>query len=262
MMYTLRRGSDGLLHGPINKTVWGSYAQRKVMFEWARKQATKRGFGPDTNKRIHIAVDGEKCLKDGLSKIFPRATFVLDVRHLEEKVWETGRVFFVEGSDELEEWVEDKRRLLYEGRASELLSLLKKLRKNLSRRANRDKGKREALTKLISYIQPRLDMMCYKNLIDEDLPIATGIIEGAARYVVGERMDCSGMRWIPERAEALLHLRCIELNGDWDHFYEWVYNRWHDKLLRNEKVIVRTNEPISLPSKSTKNILHEVFNAA
>lgn len=261
-MYTLRRGSDGLLHGPINKTVWGSYARRKVMFEWARKQATKRGFGPDTNKRIHIAVDGEKCLKDGLSKIFPRATFVLDVRHLEEKVWETGRVFFVEGSDELEEWVEDKRRLLYEGRASEVLSLLKKLRKNLSRRANRDKGKREALAKLISYIQPRLDMMRYKNLIDEDLPIATGIIEGAARYVVGERMDCSGMRWIPERAEALLHLRCIELNGDWDHFYEWVYHRWHDKLLRNEKVIVRTNEPISLPSKSTKNILHEVFNAA
>ena len=41
----------------------------------------------------------------------------------------------------------------------------------------------------------------------------SGIVEGAARYVVGERLDCSGMRWIPERAEALFHLRCIELTG-------------------------------------------------
>lgn len=70
----------------------------------------------------------------------------------------------------------------------------------------------------------RLSMMDYQKLIEEDLVIATGIVEGAARYVVGERMDCSGMRWIPERAEALLRLRCIELNGDWDDFFEWGYN--------------------------------------
>ena len=43
-----------------------------------------------------------------------------------------------------------------------------------------------------------------KNYIENDLPIATGIVEGAVRYVIGERIDCSGMRWIPKRAEALL----------------------------------------------------------
>ena len=258
VMYTLRRGPDGLLHGPINKKVWGSYAPRKVMFEWARRQAAKRGFPPDTDKRIHIAVDGEKCLKDGLSKLFPEATFVLDIRHLEEKLWKVGRTFYQEGSDELEEWVEENRSLLYEGRASELLSLLKELMSNLSKRAKRDKAKREELTTLTNYMASRLDMMAYKDYIEEDLPIASGIVEGAARYVVGERMDCSGMRWIPERAEALLHLRCIELNGEWDQFFEWEYNRWHNKLRNNEKVIVRTNEPITLPSKLNQNIPHEV----
>ena len=78
------------------------------------------------------------------------------------------------------------------------------------------------------------------------MPIASGIVEGAARYVVGERMDCSGMRWIPEHAEALLHLRCVELNGDWDKFFEWSYKRWRDELRKEEKVQVRTNEPIEL----------------
>ncbi len=59
------------------------------------------------------------------------------------------------------------------------------------------------------FTEPLLDMMKYKDYIELDLPTASGIAEGAARYVAGERMDCSGMRWIPERAEAPLHLRCV-----------------------------------------------------
>ena len=77
-MYTLTRGDDGRLHGPINKRVWGSYAPRKVMLAWARDQATKRGFPAGSDKRIHIVVDGETCLYDGLSRLFPQATFALD----------------------------------------------------------------------------------------------------------------------------------------------------------------------------------------
>ena len=262
VIYTLKRGPDGLLHGPINKVVWASYAPRKVMLAWARRHATKRGFPPGTNKRIHIAVDGEKCLKDGLSKLFPDASFVLDIRHVEEKLWKIGRAFYEKGSKELESWVEEKRTHLYEGSASDLISELKDLMEELSRRAKRDKDKREIVTEVIKYMEPRLAMMNYKEYIEEDLPIASGIVEGAARYVVGERMDCSGMRWIPGRAEALLHLRCVELNGDWDQFYEWVYNRWKDKLRQKEKVIVRTDKPIDLLPSSTQDIPHDVSKVA
>ncbi len=261
-MYTLRIGSDGLLHGPINKKVWGSYAPRKLMFAWARRQATKRGFPPDTDKRIHIAVDGGKCLKDGLSKLFPEASFVLDIRHVEEKLWKIGRTFYEKSSKELETWVEEKRTFLYDGSASDLVSELKDLKGKLSRRARRDKHKRETLEEVIQYMESRLDMMNYKEYIEEDLPIASGVVEGAARYVVGDRMDCSGMRWIPGRAEALLYLRCIELNGEWDQFYEWVYRRWKDKLRQKQKVIVRTNKPIDLLPSSTLDILHDVSKAA
>ena len=48
VMYTLRRGKDGRLHGPINKKVWASFGGRKKAAAWARAEATKRGFGPDT----------------------------------------------------------------------------------------------------------------------------------------------------------------------------------------------------------------------
>jgi len=164
VMYTLIRGNDGLPHGPINKKVWASYAPRKVILERARRQADKRGFPPGTDKRIHIALDGEKCLKDGLSKLFPEATFVLDIRHLEEKIWAAGRTFFAEGSKELEEWVEERRSMLYKGRAEELLSYLKTVLRNLSKRAKRDAKKREKINTLVMYMERRPDMLGYKEL--------------------------------------------------------------------------------------------------
>ncbi len=236
VMYTLRSGADGLLHGPINKIVWASYAPRWIILQWARRHAAKRGFPPGSGKRIHIAIDGETCLEKGLSELFPEATFALDIIHVEEKLWKIGRTYYGEGSEKTEEWVEEMKTLLYGGRVKELLSQLREMLKLLSKRAERDKSKREILSAVIKYLDPRVHMMNYKQYIEEDLPIASGIVEGAARYVVGERMDCSGMRWIPGRAEALLHLRCVELNGDWENFFDWAYKNWRSKMEKEEKV--------------------------
>ena len=172
----------------------------------------------------------------GLSKLFPNASFVLDIRHLEEKIWKVGRLFYEEGSKDLENWVEEQKKMIYQGQIQKLLKSLKEKEKKLSRRAKRDKKKIKGLRTLINYIERRVHMMDYKNYIENDLPIATGIVEGAVRYVIGERMDCSGMRWIPERAEALLQLRCIELNGDWDEFFNWGYEKWLVKLKEHKKV--------------------------
>ncbi len=247
VMYTLRRGSDGKLHGPINKEVWGSYGPRRLMFAWARARATKRGFAPGTDRRVHIVVDGEKCLRQRMEKEFPEATFALDIRHVEGKIWALGRAFHKAGSEALEQWVDERRARLYSGQVELLIEELQALLKSLSSRAKRDQAKREALEEVLGYLEPRVDMMGYKKLIDEDLVIASGIVEGAARYVVGDRMDGSGMRWIPGRAQALLHLRCIELNGDWDQFFDWGYRRWMEKLKQQEKVLIKTDEPIDLP---------------
>jgi hypothetical protein len=247
VMYTLKPDADGKLHGPFNKCIWGSYAPREVMMNWARRQATKRGFSPDTDPQVHIVMDGERCLYNGMQARFPQATFALDIRHLEEKLWGIGRVLYKEGSPELEEWIDAQKTLLYTGKAANIVATLNDLLEATPTRGPGTKTRREALTSVIGYMQRRLDMMRYDELIAQDLVIASGIVEGAARYVVGERMDGAGMRWIRERAEALLHLRCIELNGHWDAFFDWAHQRWRQKLLNREAVQIRTNEPIQLP---------------
>ena len=63
------------------------------------------------------------------------------------------------------------------------------------------------------------------------------------RYVVAQRFDCSGMRWIVENAESLLQLRCMEVNGDWEDFFAWILRENDKKLSRHDKVKIRMQVP-------------------
>jgi len=247
VMYTLRRGDDGLLHGPINKRVWGSFAPRPVMLEWARAEATRRGFPPDTSKRVYLLVDGEKCLALRLKKLFPNAVVTLDIRHVEEKLWLAGCAFHAEGSPELVEWVDELRTVLYQKGGGALLKVVQERLRCVAPRGPGTKRKRQVLAKLIEYVEPRLDMMAYPEYLRQDMPVATGIVEGAVRHAVGERMDCSGMRWVEGKGEAVLRLRCIEVNGLWDHFFDWCQQHWQERLRRKEAVLIRTEKAIPLP---------------
>lgn len=245
VMYTLRRGDDGRLHGPINKKVWASFAGRKAAAAWARAEATKRGFGPDTTQVVQIVLDGAKGLKQNLEPLFPTAIFTLDVCHVVEKLWALGHHFHPEASPELKARVEQWKGLVYGGWAAELVERLRTLLEQVPRHGPGTKGRRRALAAVIKYLGPRLEMMRYQEWRERDLVLATGQVEGAVRHVVGERLDCAGMRWIPGRAEALLHLRCIELNGDWDEFVAWAAKQRQDQLAARQAVLIRTNQPLA-----------------
>lgn len=244
VMYTLRRGAAGRLHGPLNKKVWASFAGRQAAALWARAQATQRGFGPDTTKTVQMVTDGAKGLKDNLEPLFPQAIFTLDVCHAVEYLWDLGHRFHKEGSEELKAQVGEWKELVYAGRAAELVERWQQLLKQVPLNGPGTKAKRQALAKVIGYFEPRLGMMQYRAWRDQDLVIASGQVEGAVRHVVGERLDCAGMRWIPGKAEARLPLRCIELNGDWEAFIAWSDQQHTQRLLDRQAVQIRSNQPL------------------
>jgi len=92
-------------------------------------------------------------------------------------------------------------------------------------------------------------MMNYDELAREDLELSSGVVEGAVRYVISQRFDEGGMRWIKERAEALLQLRCIELNGDWESFIAFSHAKiaHQQRSSRRQKRLLQ-DAPESLPS--------------
>jgi len=110
-------------------------------------------------------------------------------------------------------------------------------------------GNLKRLEKIRFYLQNRLHMMFYDELRAEDLEVASGVGEGAVRHVIGKRFDNGSMRWIRERAEALLQLRCIEINGDWDAFIAFTRAKLFP-LHRRDVVVARllTSRPSSLPT--------------
>jgi hypothetical protein len=243
VMYTLKRGEDGKLHGPRNKKIYATFAGSKAAAAWARAEATKRGFGPDTTKIVQIVTDGAKRLRCPLEKLFPKALFTLDVWHVVERLWAVGRHYHKEGSAELEKFVDDLKDLLYEDAAA-LVEHLQKLKQQVPHQGPGTKGRRQILEKTINYMRRRLDMMHYKKWLVEDLVISTGQAEGTVRQLVGERFDCAGMRWLKGKAEALLHLRCIELNGDWQKFVNWFQRKNQGRLRKGKPHRVLTDQPL------------------
>lgn len=230
VMYTLKQSTyaDGepMLLGPINRWNYASYAPKRHAFSIARREANKRGFDPDSGKRIQLLTDGDPDLELYGQEYFPEAIHSLDVIHPIEKLWEVGGILYREGSDELSEWVEDQKERLYDGRVRAVIAELRSKAKGVEK-----KKKRERMESVAKYLSKRAHMMNYDELEGEDLELSTGIVEGTVRYIIAQRFDEGGMRWIKERAEALLQLRCIEKNGDWESFIAFVSS----KLTRSQR---------------------------
>ena len=61
---------------------------------------------------------------------------------------------------------------------------------------------------------------CYKDALDKGFPIASGVIEGACRHIINDRLDVTGARWSLKGAEAILRLRSLRSSGDFEKYWE------------------------------------------
>lgn len=142
----------------------------------------------------------------------------MDWYHIVEKLWKAGECCFKEGTPELKAWVAKRKRDLRRGRKRAVLSELENRLRKVPRTGPGNKGRRERLSKVIAHLKYHWSRLRYRALRADDLPIGTGVIEGAVRNLVRMRLDGPGMRWGRERAERVLHLRCVLLNGQWEAF--------------------------------------------
>jgi len=223
VLYTLKMAEDPekrpVLLGPRNKRVYASYGPKRHAFVVARREADKRGFSRDSGKLVQIVTDGDEDYERLSKEFFPEARHTLDVVHVLERLWEAAGVVFPEGSSELTSWVKTQESLLYRGCERAVIEHVWELRARA-----RGPG-RKRLEEIHRYLAKRVHLMGYRELRRRDLEVASGAVEGAVRHVISKRFDNGSMRWIRERAQPLLQLRCIEINGDWDAFIQFVEAR-------------------------------------
>ena len=122
-----------------------------------------------------------------------------------------------------------------------------KERHKLATEGELPKAKRKAVDTCASYLLTHQEYLQYDKYLARGLPIATGVIEGACRYLVKDRMDITGARWGLSGAEAVLRLRSLRASGDFDEY--WSYHekmeqeRNHSSKYENGLPRLRDNTP-------------------
>jgi hypothetical protein len=225
VLYTLRRDEDGKLDGPLNKRAYATFESHRALFEWLVIQAHKRGYGSKKFSKVLFIADGARVIWKLQQEFFPDAEVCLDWYHVVEKLWLAGKAI-CRGSRRkrapLETWVAEQKQRLRKG---QLQKVLDELRAQLDATAVTGPGnkfRREVLQSVSSYFESNAKRMRYARLRQMDLDIGSGVIEGTVRHLVGMRLDGPGMRWGRERAEAVLHLRCVLINGMWADFERYL----------------------------------------
>jgi hypothetical protein len=131
-------------------------------------------------------------------------------------VWKAAWCFFPEGDPKAEQWVRKQALAILDGHAGRVAAAIRrKTARDRLDRASRASAARSAdsLTRKQPY---------YPTALERGWPIATGVIEGACRHLVKDRMDITGARWGLDGAEAVLKLRALMSNGDFAEY--WLYH--------------------------------------
>jgi hypothetical protein len=218
VLYTLRKTDDGF-EGPLNKRLNATFESHDALFRWLHQHAKQRGYG---TKRTIFLADGSDHIWRLQKQYFPDAEPCIDWYHIAEKLWEAGGCLHREGSDALSAWVKEQLRRLRRGKVAESLTELSLAYAAIPKTGPGNKGKRKRLLDIMLYLAEHKHRMRYAELRRDDLDIGTGAVEGAVRNLVGMRLDGPGMRWGRDRAELVLHLRCVLLNGQWDAFCDYL----------------------------------------
>lgn len=188
------------------------------IFGWlAEEVAHRRGEGAAPTV---LLMDGQKSLWEAAQAHLGSASSIeiLDLLHANSYVWKAAKLLHPKTKPEqLIFFVKPRIGRILHG---EVEGVVQGLRAMGTRRGL--KGKRLAkLNKACAYLHNNAHRMRYDEYLAAGYPIASGVIEGACRHVVKDRMERSGMRWTRTGAQSMLELRCIYLNGDWEEYMKF-----------------------------------------
>jgi hypothetical protein len=220
---------------PQHKRVRADLLLGKVsLFVWLADELCRRN--PEGTKPVIFLSDGERALHDRQAEYLPEGvTCILDLLHVMEKLWKAAWCLFEEGKQkaEAERWVEDRLRRLLDGEVGYVIG---GLRQTMTKRKLRG-ARRKTVREVINYFDRNRRRMRYDEYLAAGYPIGSGVIEGACRHLVKDRLERAGMRWHPDGAQAMLDLRATYLNGEWEAFWVYRVEQEDDRLYRKLRQI-------------------------
>ncbi len=212
-----------------HKRVWASVEREsEKVIEEAFLEAQQRD--PKQEREWVVLIDGLphqiRLIKKVMKRLKVNVTIVMDFIHVLEYLWKAAWCFFEKGDDAVEQWIAEKAVNILNGECSQVA---KGIRISATKLGISD---RENIDKCADYLLNNKERLRYGDALKQGFPIASGVIEGACRHLINDRLDITGARWSLEGAESILKLRSLKSSGDFESY--WEYHKTESKK-RNYK---------------------------
>jgi hypothetical protein len=213
------------LRAELTREVHGVEVNGKdQVFSWFAQQVKARN--PLRRKAVVCVMDGERALWRTLKALIVGVVCILDLFHVLERLWQAAHCFYAEGSQAAQAFVTDRLLRLLRGEVGYVIGGLKQMGTKQKLRGSR----KRQLSAAVGYLERNRRFMRYDEYLAAGYPIGSGVAEGACRHLVKDRMELTGMRWRVAGAQAMLDLRAVHINGDWDAFQQHRVQQEHRRL--------------------------------
>jgi hypothetical protein len=232
---------------PEQKRVWASVEKKpEEVIEAAFNEALHRD--PAGKKSWVVVVDGAEVQLDLLirkaAEYAVDITVVLDLIHVIEYLWKAVTAFHSEGTREAQDWVTERIVHILRGQASNVAA---GMRRSATLRELKPE-ERNGVDTCADYLLKYSAYMRYDDYLKRGFPIASGVIEGACRHLIKDRLDITGARWSLAGAEAVLRLRSLRSSGDFDDY--WAHHVAQELSRNHTSRYQEAKMPIPVPYKS------------
>jgi hypothetical protein len=153
-------------------------------------------------------------------------TIICDLIHVTEHLWDAAWCFYPRASPAAGGWVRARTAEILDGGPAGAAAVAAALRQAA---AGLGKTRARTAARTAGYLEAKAPFLDYPRALAAGWPIATGVIEGACRHLVKDRMDITGARWGTETAEAILKLRALAANGDFGTYWAWHLQQEHQR---------------------------------
>lgn len=211
---------------PEDKRVWASLVEdSKDVINAGFEEALRRD--PEKRKDWVALVDGNKdqlrFLRQCVRRYGVTVTIIMDFIHVLEYLWKAAHAFYGKGNSAAESWVRKRGLEILRGKAGYVAG---GMRRSATLRGLRGRS-RKAVDKAARYLLKHKRFLRYDEYLAKGYPIATGVIEGACRHLLVDRLDITGARWGLLGAEAVIKLRAIRSSGDFEEY--WAFHEAQER---------------------------------
>ena len=226
-----RRGTRRLRPGPKALAKWLAGSVRHDPAEVIAAAFDEAGARDPAHLRTWVVlVDGAEHQLDLIRAEAARRTVtihvVIDIIHVLEYLWKAAWSLHAAGDPAAEDWVAVKALAVLAGGSGRAAAAITAE----AAAAGLTGSQRAGADTCVRYLSSKQDLLRYDQALEAGWPIATGIIEGACRHLIADRLDIGGARWGLDGAEAVLTLRAVISNGDFGEYWRFHLTREHQRL--------------------------------